>query len=107
MRVIEKRRGYFHGTHKGATIEIERDPAPFDPERKFYIIVRWKDGGYLYQGWSPAGVNSMAEAKRDAIKGACLNSKRAGPIDEDLPYQCDACSTPGYGSDAPCRCTTI
>ncbi|MBB4277061.1 hypothetical protein [Rhizobium mongolense] len=23
----------------------------------------------------------------------------------DLPYQCDACSTPGYGPDAQCRCS--
>jgi len=23
----------------------------------------------------------------------------------DLPYQCDPCSTPGYGPDAPCSCT--
>ena len=72
MRVIEQRRGYFHGTHKGATIEIERDPCPGAPERKFYIRVRWKDGGYLYDGWSPEGVDTMAEAKRDAIQGACL-----------------------------------
>lgn len=72
MRTIEKGRCYFHGTHKGATIDIERDTAPFDLERKFYIIVRGKAGGYLYQGCSPAGVNSMAEAKREAIKGACL-----------------------------------
>ncbi len=73
MRILEKSRGYFHGTHKGADIEIERDPCPGDPDRKFYIRVRWKDGGYLYDGWSPAGVNTMAEAKRDAIRGACLN----------------------------------
>lgn len=73
MRILEKRRGYFHGTHKGADIEIERDPCPGDPDRKFYIRVRWKDGGYLYDGWSPAGVDTMAQAKRDAIRGACLN----------------------------------
>lgn len=32
----------------------------------------------------------------------------AGPspkTDEDLPYQCDACSTPGYSPDAKCECT--
>jgi hypothetical protein len=23
----------------------------------------------------------------------------------ELPYQCDACSAPGYGPDAPCHCT--
>jgi hypothetical protein len=72
MRIKESTRGYFRGTHKGAEIEIERDPCPGEPERKFYIRVRWKDGGYLYDGWSPEGVNTMAEAKRDAIKGAML-----------------------------------
>ncbi len=72
MRFLEKSRGYFRGTHQGGEIEIQRDPCPGAPERKFYIIVRWKDGGYLYNGWSPEGVDTMAEAKRDAIKGACL-----------------------------------
>lgn len=72
MRIIEKKRGYFRGTHKGATIEIERDPCPGDADRKFYIRVRWKDGGLLYDGYSPEGVTTMAEAKREAIRGACL-----------------------------------
>ncbi|MGX5719871.1 hypothetical protein [Shinella zoogloeoides] len=72
MRVIEQRRGYFHGTHKGAEIEINRDHD--FPESKFYIIVTWKDGGRLYDGYSPEGVNTMAEAKREAIRGACLDT---------------------------------
>jgi len=72
MRVLEKSRNYFRGSHKGGEIEIERDPCPGAPDRKFYIRVRWKDGGYLYEGWSPEGVNTMAEAKRDAIRGAQL-----------------------------------
>lgn len=74
MRIEESRRGYFRGTHKGAQIEIERDPCPGAPDRKFYIRVRAQNGsgGHLYDGWSPEGVNTMAEAKRDAIKGACL-----------------------------------
>lgn len=72
MRIIEKRRGYFFGTHKGAEIEITRDPCPGAPERKFMIRVAWKDGGLLYDGWSPEGVNTIAEAKREAIKGAQL-----------------------------------
>jgi hypothetical protein len=70
MRTIEKRRGYFRGTHKGGEIEIERDHDILD--RKFYIRVRWKDGGYLYDGYSPAGVETMADAKREAIRGAQL-----------------------------------
>lgn len=70
MRTLEKRRGYFHGTHKGATIQIERDRA--DERRRFYIIVWWKDGGRLYDGWAPEEITTMAEAKREAIKGAGL-----------------------------------
>lgn len=69
MRILDKRRGYFRGTHKGAEIEIERDPG-FDG--KFYIIVTWKDGGYLYDGWAPEGVDTMAQAKKEAIRGATL-----------------------------------
>ena len=70
MRIIEKRRGYFRGTHKGAEIEIERDHDIAD--RHFYIRVTWKDGGMLYDGYSPVGITTMAEAKREAIRGACL-----------------------------------
>lgn len=72
MRVLEKRRGYFRGTHKGGEIEIERDPLPSEPSRKFYIRVTWKNGGMLYNGWSPPGIDTMAQAKREAIRGACL-----------------------------------
>lgn len=70
MRIKESRRGYFLGTHKGAEIEIASDGDI--PDRHFYIRVRWKDGGYLYDGYSPEGVTTMAEAKREAIRGACL-----------------------------------
>lgn len=73
MRIIEQRRGYFRGTHKGAEIEIERDRvAGLNDYRHFYIRVRWKDGGMLYDGWSPEGITTMAQAKREAVKGACL-----------------------------------
>ena len=74
MRILEKSRGYFRGTHKGATIEIERDHDY--PEHKFYIRVRWKDGGYLYDGYSPEAVVTMAQAKREAIRGACLDERK-------------------------------
>jgi hypothetical protein len=73
MRVLEKKRGYFRGTHKGATIEIERD---HDMDRRFYIMVTWKDGGYLYDGWAPENITTMAEAKREARRGACLDDDR-------------------------------
>lgn len=70
MRIREKSRGYFRGTHKGAEIEIERNHDY--PQHKFYIRVRWKDGGHLYDGYSPEGIDTMAQAKREAIRGACL-----------------------------------
>ncbi|WP_159953152.1 hypothetical protein [Rhizobium sp. 18065] len=71
MRVQQQSHTYFHGTHKGATIEIERVHDFHD--HHFYIRVRWKDGGHLYDGYSPAGITTMAEAKRDAVRGACLD----------------------------------
>ncbi|MCA1490149.1 hypothetical protein I6F11_04345 [Ensifer sp. NBAIM29] len=74
MRILENRRGYFRGTHKGAEIEIERDHDI--PDRKFYIRVRWKDGSYMYDAYSPEAVTTMAEAKREAIRGACLDEDR-------------------------------
>ena len=69
MRVLETSRGYFRGTHKGYTIEIERDHDI--PDRKFYIRV-FNDYGHAYDGYSPEGIETMAEAKREAIRGACL-----------------------------------
>lgn len=73
MRVQEKSRGYFRGTHKGATIEIERDHD--FPQHKFYIRVTWKDGCMMYDGYSPEGIETMAQAKKEAIRGACLDQK--------------------------------
>ena len=67
MRVIDKSRRLFLGTHKGASIQIEREP-----KAQFYIIVHAADDGTLYDGWAPESVRTMAEAKREAIKGACL-----------------------------------
>lgn len=32
-------------------------------------------------------------------------SPRYDEFENDLPYQCDACSAPGYGPDAACECT--
>lgn len=73
MRIIKKERGYFRGTHKGAEIEIER-AGPFE-DYEFYIRVRADngDGGYLYDGYAPSEVTTMAAAKREAIRGACLD----------------------------------
>lgn len=70
MRILESRRGFFRGTHKGCSIEIERD-RDFS-EHRFYIRVQASDGCHLYDGYSPEGVNTMAAAKREALRGACL-----------------------------------
>jgi hypothetical protein len=69
VRIISKDRKHFRGTHKGAEIEIEREP-----DGRFYIIVRAKDGGYLYDGWAPNDMRRMRDAKREAIRGACLDA---------------------------------
>lgn len=74
MRILETRRGYFRGTHKGAEIEIARDLDHRD--KAFYILVTGKDGCYLYDGWAPSDIQTMAEAKREAIRGACLDEGR-------------------------------
>lgn len=72
MRIIKNERGYFRGTHKGAEVEIERDKDFAD--RKFYIrVIDLEDGCSLYDGYSPEGITTMAEAKREAIRGAGLN----------------------------------
>jgi hypothetical protein len=67
MRIISASRNLFRGTHKGASIEIEREP-----DGSFYIIVTARDGGHLYDGWAPDTVLNMRAAKAEAIDGACL-----------------------------------
>jgi hypothetical protein len=67
MRIISKSRKHFSGTHKGHTIEIDKEP-----DGRFYIIVKDAGGSYAYDGWAPEEIRTMAEAKREAIKGrAC------------------------------------
>lgn len=67
MRTISEDERHFYGTHKGATLEIE-----LDDDERWYIIVRWKDGGYLYDGWAPSSVTTLKEAKAEAVRGARL-----------------------------------
>ena len=67
MRIIGKSRNHFHGTHKGGEINIEREP-----DGRFYIQVRWKDGSYMYDGWAPEEIRTMKAAKAEAIRGAQL-----------------------------------
>lgn len=78
MRILQQERGYFRGTHKGCEIEIERDrESGRTSDRHFYITVRTDKGGggYLYDGWSPVGITTMREAKREALYGACLEPR--------------------------------
>lgn len=76
MRIIESKRGYFRGTHKAYEIEIEREIPPVESfgERHFYIRVS-NDHGHAYDGYSPAGVATMAEAKREALYGSGLKER--------------------------------
>jgi hypothetical protein len=74
MRIVSKSRNHFHGTHKGAEIEIERER-----NGRFYIIVRAKDGGLLYDGWAPESLANMRAAKIEAIRGAQLDA----PADQE------------------------
>lgn len=68
MRTRSKGRGFFHGSHKGSDIDIEREP-----DGRFYIVVTGPDGCHAYDGWAPDTVTTMAEAKREARRGACLD----------------------------------
>jgi len=74
MRILSKDKSHFRGTHKGALIEIEREK-----DGRFYIIVRWKDGGIMYDGWAPDHVRRMKDAKREAVSGACLDETKSVP----------------------------
>jgi hypothetical protein len=66
MRIISKSRNHFRGTHKGHTVEIERE----GPSR-FYIRV-YSGFGYAYDGYAPADITTMVAAKREALRGhAC------------------------------------
>lgn len=80
MGAISKSRNHFHGTHKGHEIEIERERPPVESfgERHFYIRV-FNEWGHSYDGYAPAGVTTMAEAKREALYGACLKIRPAPP----------------------------
>jgi hypothetical protein len=42
------------------------------PDSAYYITVTAADGGHLYDGWAPPEVRTMPEAKREALREACL-----------------------------------
>lgn len=67
MRTINESAEHFYGTHKGATLDIQ-----LDDDDRWYIIVKWKDGSYMYDGWAPENVRTLKEAKAEAVRGACL-----------------------------------
>ena len=66
MRKISADR-YFHGTYRGCSVSIERES-----DGRIYIIVKGLDGGSMYDGWAPDNVNTIDDAKREAIRGSCL-----------------------------------
>ena len=76
MRIVSKSRKHFHGTHKGYEVHIEREKCSDDVDvwgGAFYIKVRSLESGlHAYDGYSPAGVRTMKEAKREALQGAQL-----------------------------------
>lgn len=76
MRIQKRERGYFRGTHKGHEIEIQADRDLDD--RHFYIWVRCLESGlHAYDGYSPKGITTMAEAKREALYGSGLKIRPA------------------------------
>ena len=67
MRIKRQSAKEFWGTHKGADIQIDREP-----DGRFYIMVRHEDGGLMYDGWAPEEIRTMRDAKKEAIRGAQL-----------------------------------
>jgi len=77
MRVIHQSAKSFLGTHKGSTIEINREH-----DGRFYICV-FNECGFGYDGWAPNDIRAMPEALKEAIRGARLNDKsRAALVGE-------------------------
>lgn len=54
--------------------------------------------GVVFQYWSPEDLEDM---QRD-----CVSEMKTATQDE-LSYQCDACSVPGYPHNTKCECTSI
>jgi hypothetical protein len=72
MRIVKQDREHFRGTHKGYEIEIQREHDAGD--HHFYIWVRSLESGmYAYDGYCPEGITTFAAAKKEAIRGACLD----------------------------------
>ncbi|CAM5762034.1 hypothetical protein [Bosea minatitlanensis] len=80
MRIISQTSKRFHGTHKGYEISIwlDEDDLEEDEVPRFYIQV-WslKTGGHNYDGWAPESVTTIAEAKKEAIRGSCIDMPKS------------------------------
>ena len=72
---------YFHGQYKGYNIEIQLEeiepPIGYDydePETRFYIHVQNPEVsfGTLYEGYAPEEVETMRQAKSEALRGSML-----------------------------------
>lgn len=72
MRIKKQTARRFIGTHGGRDIEIERES-----DGQFYITVTAPCGMHDYDGWAPEDVTTMAQAKREALYGACLKARPA------------------------------
>lgn len=57
--------------HNSAEIEITR--VKVEAARRFYIEVTWCDGQKLYSGYASPNITRIADAKKEAIRQACLN----------------------------------
>lgn len=82
MRILSKSRDHFYGTHKGYSIEIERERQPVEAlggRYRYYIWV-YDGAGDAYDGYAPVSVTTMAEAKREALYGACLKERPAAEL---------------------------
>ena len=81
MRIIEQTATRFRGTHKGYGISIWLDDDDVEDEEwgfgRFYIRVEnLEGGGHLYDGWAPESVTTIAQAKKEAIRGSCLDKPK-------------------------------
>lgn len=71
MRVRTETAAAFYGTHRGCTVQIDREPDG-SMRGRYYIIIKTEGGGVLYDGWAPAHTVTMRDAKREALRGAGL-----------------------------------
>lgn len=72
--------GFIGRHHSGASVQIDREP-----DGRFYIIVKTKDGASLYEGWAPTHIATMHDAKREALRGAGLAGEIAPTQETPCP----------------------